>query len=159
MEAEAQQPQRILTHAVINIYDVISQKRDVIAALLSCPFFPITKLRLHGGVGFALYKINEKEIEQCYMSGCIQCSDMSKFPELDLLRRSLAHREYEVMFVHNVDNTVIVLSKPKNVLDRTAFYEIEDCGFRFTEVRLDKDGHVKALFQRDKEEARCPNLR
>jgi hypothetical protein len=84
---------------------------------------------------------------------------MGRFPELETLKRSLAHREYDVTFVQNEDHTVVELSKAKNVLDRTAFYEIEDCGFRFAEVRLDKDGLVKALFQRNEEEAGFPDLR
>lgn len=76
---------------------------------------------------------------------------MGRFPELEMLKRSLAHRNYDVRFVQNKGHMVLVLSKERNVLDRTAFYEIEDCGFRFTEVRLDKDGNVKAIFNKDEE--------
>jgi hypothetical protein len=83
---------------------------------------------------------------------------MRSFPELEILKRSLTHRDYDVRFVQREDYSLLVLSREKNILDRTAFYEIEDCGFRFTEVRLDKDGHVKAMFHRDEEKGRFSDL-
>lgn len=83
---------------------------------------------------------------------------MGSFPELEILKRSLTHRDYDVRFVENEGQMVLVLSTEKNVLDRTAFYEIEDCGFRFTEVRLDKDGHVKAIFYKDEEKGSFSDL-
>jgi hypothetical protein len=47
----------------------------------------------------------------------------------------------------------------KDVLDGAAFQEIEDCGFRFTEVRKDDDGHIKAMFHRNEEEGRFHDLK
>jgi hypothetical protein len=83
---------------------------------------------------------------------------MARFPEFEILKRSLADRQYQIEVVENDGYTVIILSRMKDVLDYSAFIEIEDCGFRFTEVHIDDDGHVKAIFHRNENEGRFPDL-
>jgi hypothetical protein len=77
---------------------------------------------------------------------------MKKHPELRLLRKSLGYRGYELKIVCHEDDTVLILSRNTNMLERTAFLEIEDCGFSFSEVKLDdyddNGRRIKAIFHR-----------
>jgi hypothetical protein len=70
--------------------------------------------------------------------------------ELWPLEKNLAWRNYKVQVKELKDSTILILTRDNNILDCFAFKDVENCGFRFTEVTHER-GVVRAIFHRRNE--------